>query len=75
MIYAITAYIAIGVIIYFARVPIAKIFSDKDDLIDLVSENLPYMVFVFMIHGTSVILGGAIRGLGMQKIGIWIVVE
>jgi Na+-driven multidrug efflux pump len=64
IIYSLIGYIVIGIIFYFARFPIAKIFSDKDDLVNLVSENMIYMILVFFIHGMSMALGGGIRGLG-----------
>jgi MATE family multidrug resistance protein len=49
------------------------LFSDEENLVDLVSENIGLMGLVVILHGMSMILGGTMRGLGMQKIAIWVV--
>lgn len=44
---------------------IASIFTDQPELIKLINNSIGYMGFVVLIHGGSMIISGALRGLGL----------
>ena len=54
----------LALIISFGSELIATFFTDQPVLISLINDTIAYMGIVVMIHGGSMIISGALRGLG-----------
>jgi Na+-driven multidrug efflux pump len=57
--------VLICLFIYLGRSLIANLFTNQQDLIELIEESIGIMGLVIIIHGASMVLGGAMRGIGM----------
>lgn len=71
--YALVMNIMLCSFIYFARENIAYFFTDQQVLIDLISSTIGYMGLVILIHGGSMVLAGALKGIGKQSIASWVI--
>lgn len=71
--YAFLMNLVIASIVYYGSYHIAIFFTDQKDLIKLIDESIGIMGLVIIIHGASMVLGGAMRGIGMQSIATWVV--
>lgn len=56
--------LTLGVILYFTRDQLARIFTTQEELIPLIKEGYFVMILILLTHGFAMVQAGAARGLG-----------
>ena len=55
-----------ALLVYFSRT-IGMIFTNQEELIEMVSYNYQFIAVFLVIHGIGMSIGGALRGMGKQS--------
>jgi MATE family multidrug resistance protein len=63
--------VAFAVIIY--KESFAHLFTTNNTVIQLLKPTFDTMAILLVVGGSTIVLSGALRGLGMQTIAAWIV--